>query len=287
MWFDPTALPLRPCVRRKELERQAVIDENAGDEALEEARIIWEDARDAERAAALFAKASELYKKAGNFEKEDAVIQAEARFREEEEEERAQKERKAAYEAEQLLEAEGMVARARMLVEGEMLEDARQLLKRAADAYRLAGLGEPAEVFREVEGYLSFAEQERARREAECAARRNEFRKLGDEYLENARAVLSSGSNDFDEARGYAKEAGGAYREAGLVEMEEQVLETIQLISDREDVVVRQLMEAERERRARKLEEQQRKREQDALLRQKQMKEAAEAAAAEAEASRR
>jgi hypothetical protein len=37
--------------RRLESEKQAAMDEAAGDQALEEAQIIWEDARDAERAA--------------------------------------------------------------------------------------------------------------------------------------------------------------------------------------------------------------------------------------------
>ena len=246
-----------------------------------------QDARDAQRAAALFTKASEFYKKSGNFNKEDAVIQAEARFREEEEEERRVKEREEAFRAEQLLEADGMVARAKMLVEGEMLEDARQLLARAADAYRLSGLGEPAEAFLEVEGFLNFAEQERAHKEEEAKARREHFRRQGDAHLSKAREVLDSGSNDFDQARGYAKEAGGLYREGGWVKMEQQVLDTIQLISDREDVVVRQLMEADRLQREKKLEEQARKRELDALILQKQMQESAESAAAEAEARRR
>ena len=134
---------------------------------------------------------------------------------------------------------------------------------------------------------LNLAEEERARKEAAVAARRERFRREGDAQLLKAREVLDSGVNDFDQARGYAKEAGEAYREGGLLEMEQQVLETIQQISEREDEVVRQLVEEERVQREKKLEEQQRKREQDALIRQRQMHEEAEAAAAEAEARRR
>ena len=106
---------------------QAAADEAAGDEALQEAQILWEDARDAQRAASLLAKASGLFKKALNFEKEDLVIQAEAKFRAEAEELRLQKEREETYRAEQLLEAEEMVARARVLVEGRLFDDARQV----------------------------------------------------------------------------------------------------------------------------------------------------------------
>lgn len=273
--------------RRLEFERQAVLDEQAGDEALEEALIIWEDTRDADRAAELFAKASALYKKALNFEKEDRVIRAEAQFRAEEEEERLQREREEAFKAAQLLEAEGLVARARMFVDDEMLEDARELLTRAAEAYKLLGIGEPAQqTFYEVESYLNFAEQERRRKEEEEAATREYFKIQGDDYLAKARGVLESGSNDFDEARGYAKEAGSAYREAGLSEMEEQVLELIQLISDREDVVVKKLMETERNKREQKLLEEQKRREEAEIAKCKQMEEAAAVAAAEAEARR-
>jgi len=273
--------------RRLESEKQAAMDEAAGDQALEEAQIIWEDARDAERAAHLFERASMLYKKALNYEKEERVIQAEAKFRAEAEEERRQKEWEDARRAEQLLEAEELVSRARILVESEMLQDARRLLARAEEAYMLAGLGEPTEQLLEVEGYLNFAEEEKRRRDAERAAARKLFKDQGDMSLAKARAVLDSGRNAFDEARQFAKEAGSSFREAAMPEMEDEVLALIQNIADREDLVVKKLLESERLQREQMLIEEQQRREREALVRRKQMEEEAAAAAAEAEARRR
>jgi membrane protein involved in colicin uptake len=68
---------------------------------------------------------------------------------------------------------------------------------------------------------------------------------------------------------------------------EVQVLTLIQEISDREDVVVKQLLESERQKREQKLLQEQLRREREALERQKRMEEEAAAAAAEAEAWRR
>ena len=158
--------------KRLEVQRQAVLDEVAADEALEEAQIIWEDMRDAERAAELFAKAASLYKKAHNFDKRDQVIEAEATFRAEQEEERLQRAHEEAFKVDQLIEAESLVARARMLVENEMFDDAHLLLARAAEAFTLSGLGEPVEALLEVEGYLKAAEEERNRKQTEAAVTR-------------------------------------------------------------------------------------------------------------------
>jgi len=155
-----------------EVQRQAVLDEVAADEALEEAHIIWEDMRDAERAAELFAKAASLYKKTHNFDKEDQVIEAEATFRAELEEGRLQRVHEEAFKADQLIEAESLVARARMLVENEMFDDAHLLVARAAEAFTLSGLGEPVEALLEVEGYLKAAEEERNRKQTEAAVTR-------------------------------------------------------------------------------------------------------------------
>ena len=151
----------------------------------------------------------------------------------------------------------------------------------------LAGHGEPTEQLLEVEGYLNFAEEEKRRRDAERAAARKLFKDQGDMSLAKARAVLDSGRNAFDEARQFAKEAGSSFREAAMPEMEDEVLALIQNIADREDLVVKKLLESERLQREQMLIEEQQRREREALVRRKQMEEEAAAAAAEAEARRR
>ena len=77
-----------------------------------------------------------------------------------------------AFKADQLIEGESLVARARMLVENEMFDDAHLLVARAAEAFTLSGLGEPVEALLEVEGYLKAAEEERNRKQTEAAVTR-------------------------------------------------------------------------------------------------------------------
>ena len=228
---------------RLAFERRAARDAAAGEAALEEAGAAWRTQRDAERAAGLVGEAAVLFRAARQLGRVEAADALGAAIRAEQEEERQARARAEARAREQRMAADDMVARARMLVGGAMLGDARAALARAREAYALAVPPESAawaEVtaeWDEVASLLSVAEEERRRTQAAEQAEREKAQRRGHVCLAEARGVLAAGGNDFDAARGYCKEAGECFRRAREPQMEEEVLALIEAISAREDEV--------------------------------------------------
>ena len=183
------------------------------------------------------------------------MTETEAKFRAEvlevtqrQKEEAKEKEKEAEAKREQRIAADGMVERARMLAESLKLDAAKNLLAKAADAYLLAGLERPAPIWSQVEAFVMAAEEE-GRSNAEAEAERAAAEQRGHAYLAKVREMLHGQSKDFDALRGYCEEAGTAFRQAALPAMEDEVLEILGLVSEREDEAVKGLLHVDRLRR--------------------------------------